>query len=256
MKGLTLKITQRNDSLLNKILPPIYKILPLIAIALFIFCVVYYNKYDLQQKNLHELYFINHPGPLKNSADAKQIQNIVSLHSECFVEDAVKYQTMYLLENRKMHTSGAEADQIESKIRKKTITERSTPKFVESFSHTANVTSVHLKNELVGLYSCSFEDPVTPPGMYIYNVCTAKAWRGKGIGRKLINHSVKNCHKQGSSIYLTVYEDKKYLIDLYQQAGFKITIPSKKPNSPYFLYQKVLMEFKTKQQNKPLPAQN
>jgi ribosomal protein S18 acetylase RimI-like enzyme len=56
-----------------------------------------------------------------------------------------------------------------------------------------------------------------------FGICIADSCRGKGLGEKLINHTLLQASKNNvKKILLSVYKDNSVAINLYTKVGFKV----------------------------------
>ena len=73
---------------------------------------------------------------------------------------------------------------------------------------------------LAGMLLCS---RVAPDVAHITQLCIHPAWRGRGLGRVLLDHAVWSLRKSGSAaITLTVTEANQPAVKLYEKTGFDI----------------------------------
>ncbi len=60
-------------------------------------------------------------------------------------------------------------------------------------------------------------------GGYIQNLCVGPACRGEGIGRRLLEHYIAGCGREGiKDVYLDVEGDNETAVNLYKKTGFEI----------------------------------
>ena len=57
-------------------------------------------------------------------------------------------------------------------------------------------------------------------GYNIVNICVDEAWRGRGLGKKLLDFCLEKC--QDASVHLDVIADNTTAIRLYEHSGFRI----------------------------------
>ncbi|QNI38656.1 GNAT family N-acetyltransferase [Edaphobacter sp. 4G125] len=78
----------------------------------------------------------------------------------------------------------------------------------------------HENGRLAGMLLCS---RVAPDVAHITQLCIHPAWRGRGLGRVLLNHAVQSLRKSGTAaITLTVTEANQQAVKLYEKTGFYI----------------------------------
>ncbi|MDD9950062.1 MAG: GNAT family N-acetyltransferase [Zetaproteobacteria bacterium] len=186
--------------------------------------------------------FHSYRGPLYKSASSQIMQQVAQLHNQCFLADEIHYQYLFLQQQQGQNWTQEARTRMQGKLRHKISQERSSPNFVKKLGQTANVTTLQVEQQLVGIYSCSFEDPVTEPAMYLYNVCIHPKWRRRGLGKQLIQHAVQSCRRPHSPLYLTVYKRDLHVQKLYRTAGFQQVKPSKAATNAYYLFGKILMQ--------------
>ncbi len=78
------------------------------------------------------------------------------------------------------------------------------------------------KNELVGYCRLLPQNIVYPSENSIGRVVNAKAVRGQGIGRKMMEIAIKTCHEQLGKICIRI-SAQDYLVKFYQSLGFIAT---------------------------------
>jgi len=78
------------------------------------------------------------------------------------------------------------------------------------------------KNELVGYCRLLPQNIVYPSENSIGRVVNAKAVRGQGIGRKMMEIAIKACHEQLGKITIRI-SAQDYLVKFYQSLGFIAT---------------------------------
>lgn len=98
----------------------------------------------------------------------------------------------------------------------------------EEMIQTNRIFVAKIENEIVGYVTFSIEEKNNPSMRYrkqlqIQAICVDEKYRGKGIGTELLNY-VKDFGKENNctDLYLTVNEENKDAINLYEKFGFKV----------------------------------
>jgi ribosomal protein S18 acetylase RimI-like enzyme len=164
----------------------------------------------------------NEASSLPNEERAK----IFELHRACFEEVRRNKLLKFLKEREQTWTP-----EIEKRLttRVDQIIEDGKKQGGQFLEGAQNLYLARIRDQIVGLFTCSDDITYTYAGVMIYNVCVDPTLQGRGIGKAMMIHGIESCQKPERALALTVYKDQTPTIGLYQSLGFVIKDPVLQP---------------------------
>ena len=191
---------------------------------------------------LHNISFVDLPSLEKHNISNLDFHNTMQMHQQCFEADKKEYLTRYLT----MLQDGY--NQLRRKEIKNQLISREVDKIIAKgklslFRNIQNITLAKISGEIVGMFNCTEENEITFNSIMIHNVCVSKRFRGRGVGKAMLEYAINKCRSPGKDLTLTVYQEHNKTIKLYKKLGFKITPIEKNPQDSFSIFEKVLMKY-------------
>lgn len=209
----------------------------LIGSTLLFLCLIVTIWFALQwyRSSIEIVFYESTSSNLLSDEDAK---SLVQIHQECF-ESVRRDKLSKYLKFKSPPSSPLEETIIKKRV--ESLISDGRVKSKDIFKEMQNLYITKYHGEIVGMFNCFDDDNFTNSGVMIYNVCLSKELRGRGIGKKMMQHAIAHCLKPNKVLALTVYKDHTQTIKLYESLGFAITDPIKIQEDSFDFFDKYFM---------------
>jgi ribosomal protein S18 acetylase RimI-like enzyme len=186
--------------------------------VLFLICCGFFLYYFFTKDE--KLVFRTYKNLQNTNISLINIKTLAGLNEQCFAKNRRKNMIEYAIKSGSLSTHisrdlvAADVDRYLQKLKVNSV---------KNFKLRKNLTVMKKNNKIVGMYSCAKQDSFND-AFFIWNVCVAPEFRGKGNGRALVKHAIARCGKGLEHIYLTIEKEDMRAKKLYESFNFK-TVP-------------------------------
>ena len=202
---------------------------------------------EIFKKNLT---FTTYSNLEKENISTHKYNQVVKIHQECFQDTRRRNLAKYI---EKYGNYGNYGNILNPELIKKRVDAYVDKQNLEqkiTFRSSQNVTLATHNNDVIGMFNCLEEDEITHNSIMIYNVCIAKQFRGRGLGKQLILNAISKCKRDNKDLTLLIYKDDEIAQNLYKNVGFNYIQGKIKAEDRFEFFNKFLMIFSQSKQQK------